>query len=192
MKLFSTETIPLSLDEGTMPYEKWDPLIVEYETERIRNVEFCISEEPFGKTPPQSITVMAVHSPFSMMQDGTVNMYYFPIDNRFSPGQKFTAWKQTHSFDTPPNVTLEPACVGKTGCRAVWLSHQWNTDDFRLMKGSFSVTGDTSDPPLVVSLQPPEQALPFQAHTCGSLYFENDTGRLFVGVHTGEIYILQF
>ncbi|KAF9557424.1 hypothetical protein CPC08DRAFT_819882 [Agrocybe pediades] len=194
--ILSATPVPLLLEENAIPSETWEPMLTEYETKWIAHMSMAMSysmaSDPFDKMPPKYITLMTMHTAFSRMEDGVVNLYHFPIDDRFPPGQRFTAWMPTHTFDIPPDVTLENVSVGKTGCRAVWLSHQWSTDDYQLMKGSFSVRGDVLGHKLISPLQPPELALPFQAHTCRSLYFENNTGRLFVGIHTGEIYILQF
>ncbi|KAF8968102.1 hypothetical protein BDZ97DRAFT_1800871 [Flammula alnicola] len=161
-KIFSSTALPRPPTEEETPSEDWAAAIVDYETTRIRNVEMQISSEPI----------------------------YLSSLNSFTRNLTFDECQPTHRFSTPPNVTLDPTCLGKTGLRGVWLSHQWNSDEYRLMKGYFPATGNT--PSLVVPLQPPELALPFEPHTCRSLYFEEATGRLFVGVHTGDIYILQF
>ncbi|KDR76201.1 hypothetical protein GALMADRAFT_247460 [Galerina marginata CBS 339.88] len=187
-EIFSTRAIPQPLDEEMIPTTSWESVIVDYETPKIRTPEISITSEPIYYSSLESFTVMANYFPLSETENGIVNVYHFPIDVS-KHGLKFTDWGPTYSFATPPNVSLDPACIGKTGYRAVWLSHQWEIDDFRLLKASFPINGE---PHFVEPLQPPEMPLPFEPHTCRSLYFEEATGRLFVGVHTGEIYLLEF
>lgn len=193
-KIFSTKTIPPhAFDEETIPLVKWDSSIVEYETARIHNLEISIPSEPvYASSILDSFTVMINHSPFSPIENGVVDIYQFPIDTS-KRDLRFTDWKPVHTFTIPPNVSLEPICVGKAGKRVVWLLHEWNNDAYHLMKATFPKTGDPSlHPHLVVDLQPPELPLPFEPRDCKALYLEEASGRLFVGVHTGEIYILDF
>ncbi|KAF8910651.1 hypothetical protein CPB84DRAFT_1764267 [Gymnopilus junonius] len=182
-QLFSDAKVSRILEEHLIPSKDWDSYIVDYETAKIGNLEFFISPEPVYCSILESFTVMVTHSPFSSMERGIISIYRFPIDTN-KQGLKFTDWNPLHTFPKPRNVTFEPTCLGKTGRRAVWLSHQWNADVYVLMKASF---GD-----IVAPLQPQGQALPFEPHTCQSLYFEEATGRLFVAVTTGQIYILEF
>ncbi|KAH9481722.1 F-box/WD repeat-containing protein 7 [Psilocybe cubensis] len=189
MAIFSTIPIPPDFDEHTMPLAKWDSSIVDYETVAIRNLEMSISSEPFY-TPfgLKSFRIMVNHSPLSPMENGRVDIFQFPIDTS-QQNLEFTGWKPLHSFPTPPNSTLEPICIGTSGSRAVWLAHQWNNDEYHLVKGSFGEDGSY----LVTDLQPPELPLPFEARDCKALYLEETRGRLFVGVHsTAEVFILEF
>ncbi|RDB26056.1 hypothetical protein Hypma_006542 [Hypsizygus marmoreus] len=91
-------------------------------------------------------------------------------------------------FRTHPKASVDIICVGATGHRAVWLQRRWDTDEFELMKVSFS----DSRAPKVAALLPRHLALPFEAHTCVSLAFDEATGRVCVGLHTGDLYILDF
>ncbi|CAA7266846.1 unnamed protein product [Cyclocybe aegerita] len=189
MNILSGEPISHLSPTDLIPVEDWKSSVVDYDTPRDRNLEIYTTAEPLYQTSLESISVMVAHSPFSTMQRGKVNVFHFPVDTS-KRDQRFSNWEPDYTFTTPPNVTLEPTCLGKTGRRAVWLEHQWNTDDFRLMKGSFIPTGDA--PPHAVLLRPAEMALPFEPHTCRSLAFEESSGRVWIGVHTGDIYILEF
>lgn len=182
-ELFMEPAASGPLEEDTIPSMDWAFSIVDYQTPMIRNLEFFISPEPVDDTSLDSFTIMVTHTPFSTMDPGNVNIFRFPIDTT-KRDQNFMDWEPAYTFPTLSNATMEPTCLGKTGRRAVWLSHQWNVDVFTLMKASF---GD-----IVAPLHAADQALPFQPHTCQSLFFEEATGRLFVGVHTGEIYVLEY
>jgi len=166
--------------------------IISYVTPKIQNMEIYATSEPMYEMAPEIFTVMVAHSPFNTFTKGVVRVYNFPIDisernvHRESPPAVFT-------FATPPSASMEPMCLGRTGLRAVWLEHQWNTDEYRLMKGSFPCKGQGAESePHVVLLQRAELALPFEPHHCRSLALDEATGRVWVGVHTGEVYILEF
>lgn len=181
-KIFSSWT-------GEETYEDWAASIIDYKTIRIRNVEIYISPEPIYRSPLTSFTVMAAHLPFSTSHEGVADIFRFPIDIS-ARNLSFDDWKPALAFNMQPNVTLDPTCFGKTGMRAVWLSHRWNLDDYQLMRGSFSDTVNAKA--MIAPLAPPDLALPFEPHTCRSLYFEEATGKVWVGVHTGDIFVLQF
>ena len=188
-KILSTTPITHAPQHDEIPLVDWASSIVDYETPTTQNLEMYLSPEPSSPSLLETLTLLVAHSPFSTMENGTINVYHFPIDLS-KRNLQFTDWRPTHTFRTPPNVTLESICLGKTGYRAVWLSHQWNLDDYTLVKASFPKAGKMG--PVVVPLQPPDQVLPFEPHACRSLYFEEASGRLFVAIHTGEMYILEF
>ncbi|KAF9267784.1 hypothetical protein L218DRAFT_1073872 [Marasmius fiardii PR-910] len=105
--------------------------------------------------------------------------------------------KRTHQRDvlahTLPSTSasaIDIICVGHSGQRAVWLERRWDTDAFVLMKGSFPSGSDRK--PSVSTLVPPHTALPFEFHACQSLAFDEATGRVCVGLHTGDLYLLDF
>lgn len=187
--IFSPTTVTNAMDEDA-PSEDWGASIADYETDPIKAAELHISPEPlYTSSPITSFTVVATYSPFSSMEHGLTNVYHFPI-NTSSRNVAFTSWPFALSFFTPSNATLDPMCLGKTGLRALWLSHQWNTDGYKLMRASFPVV--VGSDAVVAPLQAPDIALPFEPHTCRSLYFEEATGKVWVGIHTGEIFVLQF
>ena len=181
-KIFSSWT-------GEETCEEWAASIVDYKTIRIRNVDIYVSPEPIYRLPLTSFTVMAAHLPFSTSHEGVAEIFRFPIDIA-SRNLTFTEWKPKLVFNMPPNVTLDPTCLGKTGMRAVWLLHRWNFDDYQLMRGSFLDT--VNGKAMIAPLAPPDLALPLEPHTCNSMYFEEATGKVWVGLHTGDIFMLQF
>lgn len=78
-------------------------------------------------------------------------------------------------------------CVGLTGRRVCWLERHWERDEIRLMKLSCTSSG-----PVAGVLVPSHPALPFTPAACHSLTFDEVTGRLCVGLETGELYILDY
>lgn len=182
----------LSNTPGTNPSRtnEWGAVISDFESIRIRNGELYITEEPVYHSSPKTFTVMVAQSAFSTLEKGSIGVYHFPIDLSLREA-KFTDWKPTHTFKTPPNVTLEPMCMGKLGYRAVWLEHQWNSDELRLMRATFPAMGD-SRPIMVSLLHPASFALPFEPFKVKSMHLEESSGRVWVGIVTGEIYLLEF
>jgi hypothetical protein len=114
-----------------------------------------------------------------------------PVGRRDTHGSR----AEQHKFSTRSGAVAELVCVGSTGCRAVWLERQWDTDEFRLVKGIFpsrsEALGD-SEKPRTALLLPSHVALPFEMHTCQSLAFDETSGRVCLGLHTGDIYIMEF
>ena len=78
-------------------------------------------------------------------------------------------------------------CVGITGRRGVWLERNWDREEVRLMRLSHTAAGSVAG-----VLVPPHPALPFTPATCHSLAFDEVTGRLCVGLETGELYVLDY
>jgi hypothetical protein len=86
------------------------------------------------------------------------------------------------------NGTSAPlACVGMTGRRAVWFERHWERDEVSLMRLSHSTIGSTAG-----VLIGPSPALPFTPAACHSMAFDEVTGRLCVGLETGELYVLDY
>jgi len=71
----------------------------------------------------------------------------------------------------------------------VWLEHDWELQRFRLMKLSAPVGHGK---PTVGVLLPPDPELPFSPRECQSLAFDEVTGRVCLGLYTGDLYILDF
>jgi hypothetical protein len=78
-------------------------------------------------------------------------------------------------------------CIGITGRRAVWLERHWEREEVRLMRLSHTAAGAMAG-----VLVPPHPALPFTPAACHSLAFDEVTGRLCVGLETGELYVLDY
>jgi hypothetical protein len=86
------------------------------------------------------------------------------------------------------NGTFAPVvCVGITGRRAVWQERHWEQEETRLMRLSHTSAGSVTG-----VLVPSHPALPFTPAACHSLAFDEVTGRLCVGLETGELYILDY
>lgn len=85
----------------------------------------------------------------------------------------------------PAQVSAQLAQVGPTG-RAVWLEHNWDTQQRRIMRYQ-PRSGAT-----LGMLLPPDPALPFTPNTCHSLVFDEITGRLCLGLFNGDVYVLDF
>ncbi|KIY43992.1 hypothetical protein FISHEDRAFT_77911 [Fistulina hepatica ATCC 64428] len=91
-------------------------------------------------------------------------------------------------FRLQPFVNGDIVAVGLSNRRAVWLERNWDADTYRLVRASFSDAKCALIQPIV----PPHLSLPFEPHTCYSLTFDEASGRVAMGIHTGQIYILQF
>jgi hypothetical protein len=88
-------------------------------------------------------------------------------------------------FTVPGSTSIEVVKIGTRGHRAVWLEHNWELQQFRLMKLSAPVGHGK---PSVGVLLPPDPELPFSPRECQSLAFDEVTGRVCLGLYTG-IYI---
>lgn len=92
-------------------------------------------------------------------------------------------------FTVPGSTSVEIVKIGTRGHRAVWLEHNWELQQFRLMKLSGPIGGRK---PSVGVLLPPDPELPFSPRQCQSLAFDEVTGRVCLGLYTGNLYILDF
>jgi hypothetical protein len=89
-------------------------------------------------------------------------------------------------FPIPARTSVDKVWVGHSGRRAVWLQHHWDTDEFDVIKSTFS--NSTKIGPLF----PKHLAFPFgPLHTCESLAFDEATGRVAISLLTGQLYILD-
>jgi hypothetical protein len=91
-------------------------------------------------------------------------------------------------FRMARGLTAEHVRMGLTGRRAVWLQRRWDTDEFELIKADFVSTSGTTKVDLLL---PKHLVLPFETHTCCALAFDEGIGRVCVGLHTGDVYILD-
>ena len=96
---------------------------------------------------------------------------------------------EPRKFAVPGSTSIEVVKIGTRGHRAVWLEHNWELQQFRLMKLSAPV-GHSK--PSVGVLLPPDPELPFTPRECQSLAFDEVTGRVCLGLYTGDLYILDF
>ena len=96
---------------------------------------------------------------------------------------------EPRKFTVPGSTSIEFAKIGTRGHRAVWLEHDWELQRYRLMKLSAPVGHGK---PSVGVLLPPDPELPFSPRECQSLAFDEVTGRVCLGLYTGDLYILDF
>ena len=94
-------------------------------------------------------------------------------------------------FTVPGSTSIEVVKIGTRGHRAVWLEHNWELQQFRLMKLSAPQAVKHGKPSVGVLL-PPNPELPFSPRECQSLAFDEVTGRVCLGLYTGNLYILDF
>ncbi|KAK2463399.1 hypothetical protein APHAL10511_004485 [Amanita phalloides] len=161
-------------------------LLAEYVLSPVsRLCEFYISTEPVYEHPSH-FSLIVFHS-FGEHTKGVADVYQVPI-NTTESGIQCHSYTRTHRFKTAIGTRPEIVCMGKTGYRAVWLDHEWESDEHRLWKATFR----PGDPATVDPLVPPHHPLPFEAHMIASLSFEEATGRVCVGLRTGAVYILEF
>jgi hypothetical protein len=92
-------------------------------------------------------------------------------------------------FAVPGSTSIEVVKIGTRGHRAVWLERNWELQQFRLMKLSAPVGHGK---PSVGVLLPPDPELPFSPRECQSLAFDEVTGRVCLGLYTGDLYVLDF
>jgi hypothetical protein len=92
------------------------------------------------------------------------------------------------TFPVPQSTSIEVVKLGTNGHRAIWLEHNWDTQQFRLMKLSATL----EDQPRVGVVLPPDPELPFSPRECQSLAFDEVTGRICVGLYTADLFILDF
>ena len=97
---------------------------------------------------------------------------------------------QREVFGAPRDSSVKLVRVGVTGRRAVWIEQNWETDGFRVIKAHFP--DENVDWSTVHVLIPPNPSLPFSPQMCNSLAFDETTGRLCVGVATGDLWMLDF
>ncbi|KAJ3915899.1 hypothetical protein F5877DRAFT_47695 [Lentinula edodes] len=130
---------------------------------------------------------------------GTNNrLVRFPVrsdDNGVTMSGPQSELRSQTFYKTAAHVDMSPEFIalGPCGQRAVWLERAWNEESdrtgFNVMKGAFSdQPGAVSN---VGSLIPTYVALPFEVETCQSIAFDEAMGRVFLGLYTGEIYVLN-
>jgi len=162
------------------------PPVAEHETLEIANVDFTPPSAPLSHNPTfLPLISSSSYQPVGNVRRSGAYMFYFPLDQ---DGEI-----RMRRFHVADRASADFMCLGQTGRRAIWLEHRWEhgweADEFFLMKGSFSP--DVDKEPVVAPLLPRHLALPFELHTCQSLAFEEASGLICLGLHTGELYILE-
>jgi len=141
---------------------------------------------------PKNLSIIAFVTNFEQTQEAGY-VFHVPFDLMKSNGLLAQVKINVQRFTLSPKASaiFDMVSVGETGRRAVWLQRRWDTDEFELMKASFSTESATL--PQVGALVPASLALPLGSlHTCRSLAFDEAMGSVLICLHTGELYILQF
>ncbi|KAG6873946.1 hypothetical protein C0995_008985 [Termitomyces sp. Mi166 len=161
--------------------ESYTDLIAHYEAVvPLNGFEFYISAEPVTNSLEPDDTLSILVFPQFIHQKGIGCILRLPLSKQMQPSSS--------TFKIPPRTTVDVICLGGMGRRAVWLRRHWETDNFELMRGNFSRDGSSK----VRSLFPRDMALPFEIQNCFSLAFDEATGRVYVGLHTGGLYVVNF
>ncbi|KAJ7284971.1 hypothetical protein C8J57DRAFT_1497839 [Mycena rebaudengoi] len=159
--------------------------IAEYETPTIPELEYSFSADSTSRSI-SNVSSISFHSFTTNRED---YVFHFPLNHsrQEPPGNTPSFVCQ---FRTPSSSSAELVCLGETGRRAVWLERTWTTDEYTLMKASFSPM--EGEPVVVAPLLPKHLALPFELHRCQTLAFDEPTGRVCLAMHTGELHMLEF
>jgi hypothetical protein len=159
----------------------------EYESPAISDVDYHLSADSTRSIP--HISSISFHS---LVRTADDYIFHFPLDRslRHFHDNGRVQPSFVGPFNTHASASAELVCLGETGSRAVWLERRWTSDEYTLMKATFSSNG--TNPVVVEPLLARGSALPFELHMCQSLAFEEATGRVCLTIYTGELYILQF
>ncbi|KAJ7104181.1 hypothetical protein B0H15DRAFT_808867 [Mycena belliarum] len=131
------------------------------------------------------ISAISFHS---LLRKADDYIFHFPLDYIDKGRDGEPAF--IYPFSTHTSASAEIICLGETGRRAVWLERRWTSDEYTLMKATFSPKG--KQPAVVEPLLARNLALPFELHMCQCLAFDECTGRVCLALHTGELCILEF
>ena len=83
--------------------------------------------------------------------------------------------------------------IGTTGRRAVWIEHNWEFEETRLMRAHFPVEDpDEARVDVLIPSIPVNPALPFTPRAVQSLAFNEVTGRVCVGLYNGVVWVLDY
>lgn len=133
---------------------------------------------------PTGLALMIFHS-FNGMERATGHIMRFRL-SRSSDTIRMLG-TQMQSLQLQQEVSAELADIGATGRRAVWLEHNWETQQKRLMRFEAQDGCDA-----IGILLPSNPGLPFAPHACHSIAFDEVTGRLCLGFYNGDLYVLDF
>jgi len=153
--------------------------------------DFAISDSinipPVGRCSQLSMVAFDVRGSCA----GGGHLVHFCTEGTNDNGQPPTQLRiiEPQKFTVPGSTSIEVVKIGTRGHRAVWLEHNWELQQFRLMKLSAPVGHGK---PSVGVLLAPDPELPFSPRECQSLAFDEVTGRVCLGLYTGDLYILDF
>lgn len=195
--LLSNETVKMesyTLKDVDIPSATWESSVVDYESDMQPgdSVRLARSENMDHFSELNSITVLACRCSWN----GTTNeeqmaVFHFPVDTS-RRNLHITGWQAMYTFSIPSLNGTWSNLVGRTGRRTVCMSKERsdNTTVEVTMKASLPTNSTTV--PLVHNLLVAEMGLPFGVHRCKSVYLEEASGRLFVTLDAGEVYLLEF
>ncbi|KAJ7227166.1 hypothetical protein GGX14DRAFT_418416 [Mycena pura] len=177
-----------SLLESVSLIESLAAPVAEYESPTISDLDYTLCADSTRNV--SHISSISFHSLIRRADD---YIFHFPLvcGAKWLEGSAGTGKPSfIHRFSTHTSASAEIVCLGETGSRAVWLERRWTSDEYTLMKGTFSP--NRGNPVVVEPLLARHLALPFELRMCQALAFEESTGRVCVAVHSGELYILEF
>ncbi|KAL0955001.1 hypothetical protein HGRIS_003926 [Hohenbuehelia grisea] len=114
-------------------------------------------------------------------------IHALPLD---APTEVGLARGMLNRFSLQVAAMQENVAMGDAGYRAVWVEHDLESNDYRMMKMVIPI--DDEEPVQIAELFPPNKALPFRLEACLSLAFDDVSGRLCFGVLNSCIYIMDF
>ncbi|KAF9003930.1 hypothetical protein BDQ17DRAFT_1355147 [Cyathus striatus] len=174
--------------------DQWGATLMEYDIPAFDNMfDVYLSNESSSRHATFMTAVFFYSVSLSMNMRGKFLRFKFDASHlKENNHQKRMAVEgPCHGYALPYNSSQDIVCMGRTGNKAIWFERKWDTDDYqiRLMKASIPANGE---PPIVEMLLPKHVALPFELHTVQCLYFDEATGRVCFGLHTGDVYIMEF
>ncbi|KIY72333.1 hypothetical protein CYLTODRAFT_440599 [Cylindrobasidium torrendii FP15055 ss-10] len=176
--------------ENDADHDLLGPCLAEDTTDEVpSDSDFSLSDG-FIRNGMPAITALVFHATAvsALTRHGTASVFSFPAEvNSHCPAGMGAM--PIHVFRTPTSAASDIVCLGRTGYRCVWLERRWDTDIFTLMKASFP--SRDSKTAFVERLLPPTFTLPFLASSIQSMSFEESTGRISLGLHTGQLYLLD-
>lgn len=101
--------------------------------------------------------------------------------------------RQDRPFPMPPETTVKLVRIGASGRRAVWIEHNWEFEETRVMRAHFpSEYPEEASVSVLIPAIPVNPALPFTPRAAQSLAFDETTGRVCLGLYDGVVWILDY
>lgn len=176
---------PAHQSHQSVPFETWTVSLP-------NSYEICISDSINYGThrPPSSLSFLAFPSLSGTGRgQGKAAHVHLSIDTQSTDTTMHNVDIST-PFSVPTESYPELVQLGTTGRRAVWLEQSLGSDNVQLMRLDYSPT--EMGVPRVNVLLPPDPGLPFKPSYCRALAFDEATGRLCLGLFSGELYILDY
>lgn len=180
---------PLPVGEASVEHETPS---LPFDTSLINSlVDYLLSAETLGSDLTHIVSLSFHEGQHG--SPGSAYVFRFPLGREFT-GQHVSVRKFSTRAYYATVETAQMPCFGNSGRRAVWLEHQWDdtqtyVDQYFLMKATFP--SDPEERATIGPLLDRSIALPFEMHTCRSIAFHEATGRICLGLHTGDLYLMQ-